>query len=107
LPAGVPDPGESPLAAAAREAEEETGWRPHSLRRLLELTPGAGLSDCVHRVFWTDQAECLGPPPDVHEAVRVDWISLADVPRLISAGQIRESSTVAALLQLHVLRLAR
>src|SRR5258707_7406045 len=32
VPLGKADPGEDPLAAAAREAEEETGWRPGPLR---------------------------------------------------------------------------
>src|SRR6202161_2856149 len=34
VPLGKADPGEDPSAAAAREAEEETGWRPGPLRPL-------------------------------------------------------------------------
>ena len=38
IPVGKIDPGEDPVRAAARETEEETGWRPGSLTSLL---PGA------------------------------------------------------------------
>src|SRR5580693_10693628 len=33
IPIGKIDPGEDPAAAAARETEEETGWRPGPLTR--------------------------------------------------------------------------
>ncbi|MGH3407768.1 MAG: hypothetical protein ACRDRJ_35495 [Streptosporangiaceae bacterium] len=32
---------------------------------------------------------------------RLDWIPLREVPALIAAGQVRASSTAAALLHLH------
>ncbi|GAA3233615.1 hypothetical protein GCM10020216_054030 [Nonomuraea helvata] len=35
IPIGKIDDGEEPIAAAAREVEEETGWRPGPLRPLL------------------------------------------------------------------------
>lgn len=42
FPAGGIEPGESPLAAAARELEEETGWRAGAVRALgaYEAIPG-------------------------------------------------------------------
>ncbi|MGY0230651.1 NUDIX hydrolase [Longispora urticae] len=104
LPAGVAEAGEEPVDTAAREAEEETGWRPVDLRPLLSVTIGAGLTDCVHHLFWTDQATRVGEPVDPHEAAKIEWIALGDVPELLAAGELHEASTVAGLLRLAALR---
>src|SRR5260221_10717262 len=50
VPLGKADPGEDPPAAAAREAEEETGWRPGPLRPLLTIEPTPRVSDPAHPV---------------------------------------------------------
>ncbi|MFL1379831.1 NUDIX domain-containing protein, partial [Nocardiopsis protaetiae] len=44
IPMGGVHDGEDPRLAAAREAEEETGWRPGTLRPLLRLQPSSGLT---------------------------------------------------------------
>ena len=98
IPGGKIDPGEDPAAAAARETEEETGWRPGPLTPLLriELTPG--LSDSVHHIYLADGAEPTGPPQDDYESDHISWLPLAEVPALISRGHIPTGTTVAALL---------
>lgn len=55
FPAGGIDPGESPLAAAARELEEETGWRAGALSVLgaYEAIPGM-LRARVHVILAQD-----------------------------------------------------
>ena len=45
LPAGIIDQGEEPIVAAAREVEEETGYRPNPLEPLITAEPGAGIMD--------------------------------------------------------------
>jgi 8-oxo-dGTP pyrophosphatase MutT (NUDIX family) len=42
IPFGKIDPGEDLAHAAARETEEETGWRPGPLTPLLKVEPTAG-----------------------------------------------------------------
>ncbi|REF36322.1 NUDIX domain-containing protein [Thermasporomyces composti] len=106
LPAGVVDVGETPVETAARETEEETGWRPRDLRPLLRMHPAGGLSDCVHYVFWTRHAEHVGAAVDAHESERVAWVPLAEVPTLLERGELRESNAVAATLRLHLMMLA-
>jgi 8-oxo-dGTP pyrophosphatase MutT (NUDIX family) len=98
IPMGKIDRGEDPAHAAARETEEETGWRPGSLTPLLRVEPSAGISDSVHHVYLADGARRIGPPEDEFESSRVAWLNLADVPALIGCGEISCGTTLAALL---------
>jgi 8-oxo-dGTP pyrophosphatase MutT (NUDIX family) len=98
IPMGRAEPGETPAGAAAREFEEETGWRAGPLRALIAVRPTPGISDSVHHVFQADSAVRIGPPADGNESARVDWVPLAEVPALVRAGDITSGSTIAALL---------
>jgi 8-oxo-dGTP pyrophosphatase MutT (NUDIX family) len=60
IPGGKAEPGEDPAVAAAREVEEETGWRPGPLRPLLRIEPSPGISDSVHHVYRADAAVRIG-----------------------------------------------
>ncbi|WP_145813579.1 NUDIX domain-containing protein [Kribbella amoyensis] len=60
LPMGLVEPGESPAEAAAREVEEETGWRPGPLRELIYAQPAAGIIDSAHHVFHAGTATRIG-----------------------------------------------
>jgi predicted RNA polymerase sigma factor/8-oxo-dGTP pyrophosphatase MutT (NUDIX family) len=98
IPLGRVDPGEDPAAAAARETEEETGWRPGRLTPLLRVQPTPGISDSEHHVYLADSAQRTGPPQDDFESERVSWVPLAGVPELIGRGDISSGTTLAALL---------
>lgn len=45
IPAGTLDPGEDPLACAARELEEETGYKAGKLEHLFTMFPSPGIVD--------------------------------------------------------------
>ncbi len=98
IPVGKAEPGEDLAAAAAREVEEETGWRPGPLQPLLRVEPTPGISTSVHHLFRADSATRIGVPEDDFESSRVEWVPLATVSGLIGAGQISSGTTLAALL---------
>ncbi|PRX99814.1 NUDIX domain-containing protein [Allonocardiopsis opalescens] len=100
IPMGGVEPGEDPSAAAAREVEEETGWRPGPLRPLIRTNPSSGISDSLHIVFRADTAVRVGAPTDESEAARVAWVPLSDVLGLIDKGDIVGGTTLNALLYL-------
>jgi 8-oxo-dGTP pyrophosphatase MutT (NUDIX family) len=98
IPIGKVEPGEAPISAAAREVEEETGWRPSSLRPLIYSQPTNGISDSQHHIFRADRATYLGPPAESWESERIDWVPLGEVRRLIDKRDIVSGTTMAALL---------
>ncbi|MEU7827316.1 NUDIX hydrolase [Catellatospora sp. NPDC049133] len=104
LPGGLIDQGEEPVVTAAREIEEETGYRPRSLEHLVTFEPMIGMVNCPHHVYLGRGAERIGEPTETTEMERMQWVSLADVPELIRAGQVSNSGTLVALL--HVLALS-
>lgn len=101
LPAGTAEPGEDPLAGAARELREETGYRAGRLRPLdplgaLYTTPGF----CDERLYFF-HAERLEPGDqdlDDDERIEVAVFSIEDAWRLVASGELADCKTVLALL---------
>jgi 8-oxo-dGTP pyrophosphatase MutT (NUDIX family) len=93
LPGGYVDDTEDGSAAAAREVEEETGWRPGSLRHVLTFQPIIGSVDCPHELYVAYGAERVGEPDD-DETEAVRWVALAEVPGMIARGEIVGAATI-------------
>ncbi len=100
IPIGGIEQGELAAHAAAREFEEETGWRPGPLRHLMCLRPTPGLSTSKHDIFLADEAIHIGERADKCEAERVEWVPLAETRALIEKAEITTGTTMAALLYL-------
>jgi len=98
LPAGGVDPGESLEEGAVREAIEEAGWRPLRLRRMMSYHPINGSVDQTFAVFFADGAEEVGPPTDVSEAERVEWVMLPRLRDEMRAGRVTDGMTLTGLL---------
>ena len=90
--------GESPVEAAAREAYEETGWRPGPLTLLTTYRPHNGSSDATFHLFVADGATYVGDPPDASESKRVEWLTPEQVRSEMAAGRVLDGLSLTALL---------
>ena len=92
------DVGEEPVTTAAREVEEETGWRPRSLRPLAKFQPLVGTADFENIIFLSEGAELASTKPDINEAARVEWIPLKTVHDRMEKGEIIGAAAQIGLL---------
>jgi 8-oxo-dGTP pyrophosphatase MutT (NUDIX family) len=97
IPAGWAEPGEDLAVAIRREIEEETGYRPGTVRPMTAYNALSGISDMQFTAFLATDAEHMGPPADHGESSRVEWVPLASVPELAAQGKIQDGPSLTAL----------
>lgn len=102
LPAGTLEPPEPPLACAARELEEETGYRAGRLRPLVEFLATPGI--CTERMHaFVADGLVAGPqrlePGEACRPIVLEWEELLE---RIRRGAIEDGKTIATALYYHV-----
>jgi len=100
LPGGYIDTDEDPAVAAAREVEEETGWRPKNIDFLGSFQPMIGSADAENLLYVAHGADYIGDETDINEAARVDWLPLVSVRELMASWEIVGAGSQVALLRI-------
>ena len=93
LPGGYVDDGEESSAAAEREVEEETGWRPRNTEYVLSCQPVIGNADYPQDLYLAHGAEHVREP-EADETAEVRWVRLEEIPPMISRGEILGAMTI-------------
>ncbi len=94
IPAGTIEAGETPEACAARELEEETGYRATKLYKLIEFFPSPGISSEIIHIFKADELEKVR---DVSE-LTVRPVPRTELMAMIRSGELRDGKTIIGLL---------
>ncbi len=100
LPGGQVDEDEDPAEAAAREAEDTTGYRAGRVEHLITFRPLPETVDCEQVAFIGRDPAHAGEPTAAGNVARVEWVPLGSVPGLIAEGHIWHAGTLVALLRL-------
>lgn len=91
-------PGSDPEQVALGELEEETGFRAKSLKKLGHLYEAYGFSNQGFHVFLANRLEVAKLDRDPEEQdMRTASFSHKEVISMISAGDIKDAPTIAAL----------
>lgn len=97
IPAGKLHPGEDPTACAARELEEEVGYRPGKLELLSSIFTAPGFTDEVIHVYKATGLTIGRQQLDRDEVLDVIEMPLLEAIRMIETGAIRDAKSIVGL----------
>src|SRR5579884_4271887 len=98
VPAGTLEDGEAPEVCAARELEEETGYKAGSLRPLFNAYVSPGYDTEQIRAYLATGLTPGQTHTDPDENVEIVPIPLAEIEEMVLKGEIEDSKTISALL---------
>lgn len=97
IPAGKLDIDEDPMAAAARELEEETGYRAKTLKLVSSFYTSPGFADEKLYLYFANELEQGIQHLDEDEDIVVEAISLKQADAYIADGSISDAKTILAV----------
>ncbi len=97
VPAGKLDPGESPASCAARELQEEAGYRAGRVESLGRIWTTPGFTDEVIHLFAGFDLEPVARRPDDDEIIEVVPMSLDAALDCVWSGSLQDAKSALAL----------
>lgn len=97
IPAGTLKDGESPEACAARELEEEIGYRAAEFEHLTSIFPAPGYTDEVIHIYTGSSLTKSVQSLDHDEVLEIVDMPLEQAVGEIMSGRIRDSKTIIGL----------
>lgn len=99
IPAGGLNGWDEPtIEAAARELEEETGYKSDNLTKLISVVTAVAFCNEVIDVYVADNLVKTSQHLDEDEFIDVESYSLKELKEMIFAGKIQDSKTISAIL---------
>jgi ADP-ribose pyrophosphatase len=97
IPAGKLHPGEDPTVCAARELEEEVGYRAGRFDLLASIFTAPGFTDEVIHVYRATELTSGRQQLDRDEVLEVTEMPLQEAIRMIETGAIRDAKSIVGL----------
>ncbi|MFM8552043.1 MAG: NUDIX domain-containing protein [Nitrospiraceae bacterium] len=97
IPAGKLAPGEDPLLCAAREMEEEIGYRAGSLDLLASIFTAPGFADEVIHIYLGTDLSLSKQQLEHDEVLEIVEMPLENALAMIRDGVIRDGKTIVGL----------
>lgn len=101
IPAGTIDPGEAPIACAARELIEETGYKAATLEPFGRFYTTPGLTDEVMHVFVGRGLTHVGQDLDDGEHIEVHTVRADEALAMIDDGRLMDAKSVIPIVRAH------
>lgn len=98
LPAGKIDPGEEPDKTAARELEEETGYSPGKLEKLISFYTSPGFADEMIHLYLAENLSQTEQSHDEDEFLSLHPMGWEEIRQLFANNELKDSKTVTGLL---------
>jgi ADP-ribose pyrophosphatase len=98
IAAGRIEPGQTAEETAAREIEEEMGYRAGSLSKLIDFLVAPGYCEERIHVYLATGLEASAQNLDDDEEIEVVHMSLSDALTLVRSGEIDDAKTIITLL---------
>ena len=102
IPAGKLYPGEDPRVCAARELEEEIGYRAGRLDLLSSIYTAPGFTDEVIHIYKATELRAGRQHLDRDEVLEVIEMPLSEAIRMIETGVIRDAKSIVGLQAVHL-----
>lgn len=98
IPAGKIEKDETPQECAARELEQEIGFRAHQIVKLADFYSSPGFCEERLYVYLATKLEQVEQNLDHDEFVEIVYLPLTEAVAMAERGEIEDSKTIIALL---------
>lgn len=105
--AGKLEPGEDPAVAAARELEEECGYRAARVEPIGTFFTSPGFADERMHAFVASGLEAIPRRLEPGEELEVETLAADEVERRIASGAMEDGKSIAAFFLWRLWRLSR